>query len=125
MFIDNTDSGILMHTSAISQASSRMYRIPRTYGVSTRYFCMYVVIYDESQSNILGFTETLAVIRPIGTGALWSRSSRKPFGAFRLPNLSVIGPYTGCVLLLQSKLYMCTAQLSRLPHTHIQHAEQH
>ncbi len=42
----------------------------------------------------LGFTETLALIRLIGTGALWSRSGRKPFGAFQQPKLSVFGPYT-------------------------------
>jgi len=42
-----------------------------------------------------GFPETLGFIRPIGTGALWSRSGRKPFGAFRQPKLSVFGPYTG------------------------------
>ncbi len=42
----------------------------------------------------LGFTETLALIRLIGTGALWSRSGRKPFSAFRQPKLSVFGPYT-------------------------------
>ncbi len=41
-----------------------------------------------------GFPETLGFIRPIGTGALWSRSGRKPFGAFRQPKLSVFGPYT-------------------------------
>jgi len=34
------------------------------------------------------------MFRLIGTGALWSRSGRKPFGAFRQPKLSVFGPYT-------------------------------
>ena len=105
MFIGNTDFRILKHTTPISQASSH---IPRTYDVSTTCFCMIVVIYDELRSNIVGFTETLAFIRLIGTGALsrslslWSRSKRTssstPFGSFRQPKLSVLGPYTDCNL---------------------------
>ena len=42
--VDNNENRILMHTSVISHGNSW---IPRTYGVSNRYFFMYVASYDE------------------------------------------------------------------------------
>jgi len=100
MSIDNMDFRILMHTSALVR---QLLRIPRTYGVSNRYFCMYVLIYDELRSNILGFPEALGFIRSITTGAFWARPGRKPFSAFRQPKLSTFGPYTAYGIAISEK----------------------
>ena len=93
MSIDNIDFRILMHTSAIVRPVPA-YIAHTPYIRCKHYVFLYVCMMNYGQTS--GFPETLGFIRPIGTGALWSRSGRKPFGAFRQPKLSVFGPYTGC-----------------------------
>ena len=61
MFVENVDIKVLMHTGQFLHAS----RIPRTYGVSTRCFCMHVRVYDKH----LRVSKTLGLVRPIATWA--------------------------------------------------------
>jgi len=82
MSIDNIDFRILMHTSAIVRPVPA-YIAHTPYIRCKHWVFLYVCMMNYGQTS--GFPETLGFIRPIGTGALWSRSGRKPFGAFRQP----------------------------------------
>ncbi len=96
------NDNILMHTSAIVRPVPA-YIAHTPYIRCKHYVFLYVCMMNYGQTS--GFPETLGFIRPIGTGALWSRSGRKPFGAFRQPKLSVFGPYTAPSALGRQKSF--------------------